>query len=180
MRVNIIALNGYAKSGKDEVAQFIKELNPTFQIRKFSGKLKFIAAMLTGIDPYKFEDQGFKSRTIPGWDMTAREMLQRLGTEAIRDNLHEKAWVNALFADHHQHAKWVITDCRFPNEAQEIKDYGGIIVRVNRTGFGPVNSHPSETALDDWDFDAIIENNGTIEDLKETTRILYDAYINKR
>lgn len=176
----IIGLNGYAKSGKDEVAQHIKFLNQSFQIKKFSGKLKYIAAMLTGIDPERFEDQGFKSRTIPGWDMTAREMLQRLGTEAIRDNLHEKAWVNALFADHHQHAKWVITDCRFPNEAQEIKDYGGIIVRVNRTGFGPVNSHPSETALDDWDFDAIIENNGTIEDLKETTRILYDAYINKR
>jgi hypothetical protein len=176
----IIGLNGYAKSGKDEVAQFIREINQSFQIKKFSGKLKYIASMLTDIPADRFEDQSFKSRIITGWDMTGREMLQRLGTEAIRNNLHEKAWVNALFADHHQHAKWVITDCRFPNEAQEIKDYGGIIVRVNRTGFGPVNNHPSETALDDYDFDAIIENNGSLNDLKETTRILYDTYINKR
>lgn len=176
----IIGLNGYAKSGKDEVAQFIKQIQPSFEIKKFSGKLKDIASILTGIEPDRFEDQFFKSKHLPGWDMTARELLQRLGTEAIRNNIHDKAWVKALFSEYNDHRKWVITDCRFPNEAQEIKDYGGIIVRVSRTGFGPVNNHPSETALDDWDFDAIIENNGTIDDLKETTRILYDKYINKR
>jgi len=177
--IKLVGLSGYAKSGKDEVARFIRQQMPTFEVKKFSGKLKYIASMLTGFDAYNFENQQFKTKVLPGWNMTARELLQRLGTEAIRDNLHEKAWVNALFADHSHYSRWVITDVRFPNEAQEIKDYGGIIVRVNRTGFGPVNDHPSETALNEWDFDAIIENNGTLEDLKETSKILYDTYILK-
>ena len=168
----IIGLNGYAKSGKDEVAQHIQALSQTFLIKKFSGKLKYIASILTGIEPDRFEDQVFKSRVMPGWDMTAREILQKLGTEAIRDNLHEAAWVNALFSEYTEDSNWIVTDVRFQNEAQEIKKHGGVIVRVNRTGFGPVNNHESEISLDGWDFDHIIENNGTIEDLKESARIL--------
>lgn len=168
----IIGLNGYAKSGKDEVSYYIKNLNPRYEIKKFSGKLKTIASILTGVDGSQFEDQLFKTKQLPGWDMTVRELLQRLGTEAIRNNLHENAWVNALFADYNQYCNWVVTDVRFPNEAQQIKDNGGVIVRINRTGYGPINNHPSETALDDWDFDYYIENNGTLEDLKESARIL--------
>jgi hypothetical protein len=167
-----IGLNGYAKVGKDEVAKSIIKNNSRWEIKKFSGKLKTIASILTGIDGAYFEDQLFKTRQLPGWEMTVRELLQRLGTEAIRNNLHENAWVNALFSDYNEYCNWVVTDVRFPNEAQQIKDNGGVIVRINRTGYGPVNNHPSEIALDDWDFDHIIENNGTLEDLKESARML--------
>tara|TARA_R110002020_G_scaffold380110_1_gene591298 strand:+ start:38 stop:904 length:867 start_codon:yes stop_codon:yes gene_type:complete len=73
---------------------------------------------------------------------------------------------------------WIITDVRFPNEAQAIKDRGGIVIRVNRlevdkftTNF-PQTLHPSETALDDYEFDHVIDNNGSIEDLVEKVKQL--------
>ncbi len=34
--------------------------------------------------------------------MTVRELLQKLGTDAIRDNLHEDAWVNALISEYNR------------------------------------------------------------------------------
>lgn len=131
--------------------------------------------------------------------MTVREFLQRLGTEAIREGLHTNAWVNALFADYTpkvsyqgyivdfsndtppepigkpvegEYPDWVITDTRFPNEAQAIKDRGGIVVRVNRyqKSHKSVGLHPSEISLDDWDFDYTIDNNGSIDDLIQKVR----------
>lgn len=161
----IIGLSGYAKSGKDEVAKIILRQHREWEVRKFSGKLKEVATVLTGIPSGMFESQEFKSMELPGWDMTVREFLQRVGTEGIRNGVHPDAWVNALFADYYKHDYWIITDCRFPNEAQAIKDRGGKVVRIVRPGVSAINAHSSETALDDWDFDYVIHNDGTLEDL---------------
>jgi hypothetical protein len=80
---------------------------------------------------------------------------------------------------------WIITDTRFPNELKAVKDKGGISIRVNRrkpasiivVGTGSTNvidltpkEHPSETALDNAEFDYTIENNGTILDLIEKVK----------
>ena len=236
----IIGINGYIGSGKDTVGQMIIDQNrywddtlsiprwfwndQPWEIKKFAGKLKQIATLLTGIPIKKFEDQAFK-KTYLGkewsyskpllrgdmlqqykhWedvDMTVREFLQLLGTEAIREGLHTNAWVNALFADYkekqddlgpsghttyptYSYPNWIITDTRFPNEAKVIKDRGGIIVRVER-GFDdlkigphelriqrdPSTLHSSETALDDWKFDYVIDNSGSLEDLEEKVKEL--------
>jgi hypothetical protein len=216
--MSIIALSGYAGSGKDLVGQFIQlfncppdilkatkidKLSPVddwwleersgYEIKKFAGKLKIITSILTGIPLEKLEDQEFKKTTLGSdWDfadadapdnmMTVRMFLQKLGTDALRNGLHENVWVNALMADYtidmsgysdrmtkkdldDLYPNWIITDCRFPNEAKAIKDRGGIIIRVNRPGITAVNAHPSETSLDDWDFDEVINNNGSKEQL---------------
>lgn len=76
---------------------------------------------------------------------TPRLLLQHIGTELFRDQLHPQIWVNALMADYKNKAEskgkllkkpiypdWIITDVRFPNEAKAIKDKGGIVIRVNR------------------------------------------------
>lgn len=66
---------------------------------------------------------------------------------------------------------WLITDLRFPNELKAIKDKGGITIRVDRGGWIPDElQHYSEKALDGYDFDYIIDNNGTINDLIENVR----------
>ena len=151
-----------------------------WEIRKFAGKLKDIASHLTGIDIEDFEDQDFK-KTYLGkeWDyqidqfnpvqkMTVRDFLQKLGTDALRMGLHDNVWVNALMADYDEELNWIITDVRFPNEAQAIKDRDGIIIRVDRPGVSPINAHPSEIGLDDWNFDYRIANVSDIFSLKET------------
>lgn len=104
-----------------------------------------------------------------GQDMlTPRRLLQLLGTEAGRNIIHPNIWVNALFADYDLDSNWIITDVRFPNEAQVIKDKGGILIRVERPGIESHcgGQHLSETSLDAYDkFDYVIENDGTIQDL---------------
>lgn len=218
MKPLLIGLNGYAGAGKDAVASILQELDPSIQNKKFSGKLKEVAAIMLGIDPKCFELQEFKSSNLSNdwwvWQknpksggtdveptyysdpqtrpMTVREFLQKLGTEAIRDGLHQNAWVNALFADYRSDAnyinigstkfptgpsRWVISDVRFENEAQAIKDRGGVIIRIDRPGVKPVNNHPSEIALDHWPFDYKIANASDLVSLKFTVENIYKELI---
>jgi len=65
---------------------------------------------------------------------------------------------------------WIITDVRFPNEAQAIKDKKGIIIRIDRPFVKAINNHPSETGLDDWNFDYKVANVSDILSLSFTIK----------
>jgi hypothetical protein len=187
-------------SGKDTVAALINQFTRNgYEVKRFAGKLKLVASILTGIPVESFEDQAFKKTFLPNcWDklrlapttagtpvqpkyggtvvqqhMTVRELLQKLGTDAIRNYLHEDAWVNALFADYTDRSFWIIPDTRFMNEYMSIKNHGGIVIRVNRKNTIE-NAHPSETALDHVAFDYVIDNNSTLDDLKKQVRQLLE------
>jgi hypothetical protein len=191
----IIGISGYSGSGKDLVGTIIQEISLNkWHIKKWAGKLKTIASILTGIPVENFEDQEFKKTLLgPEWGtvkdiplnevpvfadiqfnslMTVRDFLQKLGTDAIRDSLHENTWVNATMIDYTAESNWIITDTRFPNEAEAIKKAGGIVVRINRPGVQPINPHPSETSLDDWNFDAVINNDGDVSDIVHKVGLL--------
>lgn len=171
------------------------QIGGNWKIKKYAGTLKAIASIMTGIPVEKFEDQDFK-KTYLGkeWNvyklyhealnyeeekMTVREFLQRLGTDAVRKGLHDNAWVNSLFATYKDGDNWLVSDMRFPNEFDGIKERGGITVRIVR-GDIELNDptlHTSETALDshfiNGKFDYTIQNNGTLEDLeKEVIKML--------
>lgn len=161
----IIGLSGYAQSGKDTAALAITRQQSGWEIRRWAQKVKSIASLLTGVPEYIFENIDFKNSVMPDywWNndrpITYREFLQKIGTEAIRNNIHENAWVNALMSEYNHTCKWIITDTRFPNEAQAIKNAGGFVIRIIRPGVKPANNHPSETALDNWNFDGYVVNN---------------------
>lgn len=126
-------------------------------------------------------------------NLTYREMLQKIGTEAMRNNIHKNVWVNALFADYYRNKKhgdhfinkkttpinvgalpnWIITDVRFPNEAEAVKERSGILIRLRRDLCTDLNlaNHPSETSLDNYEgFNYVIDNNGSIEELIEKVK----------
>ncbi len=116
---------------------------------------------------------------------TPRLLLQQLGTECGRNILHPNLWVNALFSKYQlqslgyierdlksrgvEFPNWIITDMRFPNELKAVKDRGGVSIRVNRSVLQTKEfetfQHPSETALDNAEFNYTINNNGIIEEL---------------
>ena len=107
------------------------------------------------------EELGIKFHK-PG-PMTGREFLQFFGTEIGR-KIHSPIWVNATInkIKEEQSGLAIVTDIRFPDEVQAIKDAGGYVVRLNRNVF-PEDKHPSEIALDedvyDWNnFDVVIRN----------------------
>lgn len=206
----IIGINGRIKSGKDTVAKFIQEVDseyrhgmddtdpsPVKQVssvwenRKFAGSLKQIASILTGRESSLFEIQDFKERKMdPIWTspdghlMTYRELLQRLGTEAIRNTIHPDAWVNSLMVQYNDLVdSWIITDMRFPNEFRAVKERGGITVRVTRPGTIREDEHISESAIDDHEFDFEIKNDTSLHFLKQQVvammakhNLLYSRY----
>jgi hypothetical protein len=72
--------------------------------------------------------------------------------------------------------KWIITDLRFTNELEAVTRRGGITIRINRnngTRAVDIHNHISETALDNAEFDYVIENDGTLEELVEKVRVIY-------
>ena len=148
-------------------------LKTEWTIKKMASKLKDVAALLVGVPSYLFENQDFKKEKMgPEWgDMTYREFLQKIGTDALRDNVHADIWANSLFSDMTGSSKWIVTDVRFPNEAEAIRSRKGILIRVNTTREVPVSDHPSETSLDDYkEFDYVIDNSGTMEALVRRIR----------
>lgn len=100
--------------------------------------------------------------------LTPRLVLQLLGTEGGRDVIHPNIWVNATLGDLTENDRVIVTDVRFPNEVEGIKSRNGIVVRVIRPSKVSTSTHPSETSLNDFkDWDYVIINDGTLEDLEE-------------
>ena len=113
--------------------------------------------------------------------MTPRLLMQLIGTECGRQIIHPNIWVNALMSEYNcvpadlapngiDCPNWIITDMRFLNEMEAVKKRGGITIRVNRNLEESKDQHESETELDNVEFDYIINNNGTIEELIEKVK----------
>ena len=125
-------------------------------------------------------------------NLTPRWVLQYWGTEVCRKAFHDDIWIASL-ENKLRNSKddIVISDCRFPNEIKSIKEAGGIVIRVKRgddpewykdaadmnAGDKCINwalatkrmelrkIHASETAWVGTKFDAVLTNDGTIDDL---------------
>jgi len=119
--------------------------------------------------------------------LTPRWVLQYWGTEVCRRGFHDDTWIASLENKlRNSKDNVVISDCRFPNEIKSIKEAGGIIVWVKRGELpewyniaveaNQGNSiaandlkmkkiHASETAWVGTQFDFVIDNSGSIEDL---------------
>jgi len=123
-----------------------------------------------------------------GWEAAkevpeVRRLLQAHGV-AIRQHVDPDVWVDAAFqaVDRFRQGdeikSWdgtllldtsrsvVITDVRFPNEAERIKEEGGKLVRIVRPGLDTSDEHISETALDDFPVDITVANDSTVNDLR--------------
>jgi hypothetical protein len=101
-----------------------------------------------------------------------RRLLQVLGTEVGRDMFGMDFWVEQAFKNVYSNSNIVFTDVRFPNEYSKIKYHLGKVFRVTKPGVEAVNAHKSETELDNFDFDGIIVNDGSFENLHDTIDLL--------
>jgi hypothetical protein len=159
-------------------------LSSTWEQKAFADKLKDIACMMLGCTRKDLESQTFKASYLPEeWSyidehgfkkqMTVREFLQRLGTNALRNNLHINVWVNSLMSNYTKTCKWIVTDTRYPNELKVLDKENALTIQVIRRDkdgllYGKDYSkpeHPSECSLDVARFKYVIINDSDIKDL---------------
>lgn len=186
--MKLIGIAGLARSGKDTAGYF---LSSEFGMYKyaFAEPLK---RMLKAVFGDNFHD-GDREAIDPVSGISYRRLMQTLGTEWGRNQVHPQLWTNIV------QEKWewikagapadvpfgvckgmpeadvnvapfkglVITDVRFENEAQWIRDQGGTVLHIMRPGERPVGveGHLSEGGVQRMAGDYAIVNGGSIDQL---------------
>ena len=158
--MQIISISGKAQHGKDTTASYLRDAlerrGKKVLITHYGDLVKYVCAAFLGWDGKK--------------DEAGRSLLQRVGTEIVRavDPNYWVRFVRFMVTTLKDAGAWdyvLIPDCRFPNEVV------GTHIRVKRPGFDnglteKQAQHPSETALDTWAPDIVINNCGTMEALQ--------------
>lgn len=188
---DLVGFCGPAMSGKDSAAKALTGLG--WQRVAFADPLKASALALDPVIVVPHDHETVRRRwpelTIAdedaflrlsevveefGWDAAktipeVRQILQRMGTECGRNVFGTDCWVNlakrSILQNVHDGCRTVITDVRFPEEADMIHSMGGIVIKVVRPGVGSLNSHASEVGISN--FDRVLHNNSTISDLHQ-------------
>ncbi|MFE3578164.1 deoxynucleotide monophosphate kinase family protein [Streptomyces vinaceus] len=180
----LIGLSGLAQSGKDTAAGFLVDQGWTR--RAFADPLKDMLYALDPLVPSQHGTWPVRLRTTIdalGWDRAkveipeVRALLQRVGTDAGRAILGQNVWVEQMFRKRDTWGPTVITDVRFPNEAEAVKRHGGLVVQIVRPSQALIHgsTHLSEHALRGFEFDATILNSGSLEGLGASIRSLAAA-----
>jgi len=182
----IIAMTGQKRSGKDTVAQFIRD-KYDFEPVAFAGTLKGMMRLLlqsAGMSDkdieYYMEGYG-KEIGIPALQgKSCRYAMQKLGTE-WRDFMGAKLWSDIAKMKVDSVDDAIITDMRFLHEGDYVDEEGGTKVRVRRAGQTiAADAHPSETEMEKIIVDATIFNFGSLSDLQQVTDIFAYALINNQ
>lgn len=92
-----------------------------------------------------------------------REFYQKYGTEGGRNIHGDQCWLD--IAKRKFTGKDAISDVRFANEAEFVRESGGIVINLIRDNAEAVNAHASENGLCSEYYDILLENNGTKEEL---------------
>lgn len=160
----IVGFGHLARAGKDTAAGIlVAEFG--YQHLAFADNVR---AVVYEIDPdvaRLVDDLGWESakESCP----VVRVALQRVGV-GLRTVLGDNIWVDAAMNAIIPGRPVVISDVRFPNEAERIISAGGVVFRIDRPGVVPANNHITETALSEWTgWTAIISNDGSLDDLKD-------------
>ena len=164
---NIIQLSGRKRSGKDWTATAIKqqlELHGySVEVMSFAEPLKDIASIILDMPLSDLESAKNNNDSIyqtgsyyNEYLTTFRSMLQKLGTEAMKKYFGDFVWYDLLINRIEQSSAdyILVPDYRFPEETIP----GALTVRIYSTSVDLTDNHISETALDDFVFDHVLDN----------------------
>lgn len=191
----VIGFTGKAKSGKDTAAAVLSSYigSGNCTTIAFADPLKQIA-MIFGFTKDQCYDQTKKEIEDEFWNITPRKFLQIIGTECFRNNFRTDCWTKLLEKrvldiktrmEQGELVPWLIlvTDVRFPNEVECIKQLGGVVVKVTRPSIdtsGTMYKHPSEIFIDELDADISIENTfDNVDDYKSHCKNMFMEWLKK-
>ena len=182
----LIGVVGLIGSGKGTVSDRLVQKHK-FRKDSFAKSLKDAVSSMFNWDREMLEGKTDESR---GWrekpdafwskrfgkDVTPRWVLQYFGTEVMRQGMHDSIWIDSCMA-RYDGKPTVIADTRFENEIKIIREMGGTILLVKRGqdpawftdyvegNIAPKNVHSSEYAWAKSEYDHLITNDGTLEEL---------------
>ena len=160
----VIALTGLAGSGKSTASKYLIEKHG-YQLVKFAGPLK---DMCRAVGMTEDEIEGSYKEVPLSYlcGKSPRQFMQLLGTQFGRDcigkNFWTGLWIRAAGSILAEGGRVVVDDCRFPNEADEVRKLGGVVWQLVGRG-GIAGSHESEAGCGGADVE--IHNIGDIVDL---------------
>lgn len=186
----LILINGKKRSGKDYFAKLVQmELlnhNKSSKIMSFADPIKDIISTTLDIskedlEKYKNDDnsyglavQSYQSGIIEECNViNFRGILQRFGTEAMKQWFGEDVWVKLLKqqAEKLNYDYIIVPDFRFLCE-----DVGDITVKIKNDDVECIDNHRSENELNDYRFDCIIDNTG-YRDITVDVKLFVDIII---
>lgn len=161
-QLSIVGFAGKARSGKSFAGKLLAQAIDGHCVGFADGVRQSAAATLgLGTEVYTEE---WKSEVDPEWDLSGREILQRIG-HGLRESLHPEVWIRSLRAhleglaecSRGTHLLVCICDVRYRNEVDAIRAWGGVVHYISRAGqgirlVGAEAAHPSENDLSPEDF----------------------------
>ena len=158
------------QSGKTTTADVLVD-KFNFEKRSFATAIKRLVVDL--LTSYGFSAEAIgrlmdqdKEKPIPELGgKSFRYLAQTLGTEWGRDFVGKEVWVNAVLTGNTPNLL-VIDDVRFENEYKAIREQGGQVWKIVRAGNVPSTDHASEGRMDDFEFDEVIHNDGSLDELR--------------
>lgn len=180
----LIGITGLKRSGKDTCGLFLIN-NHNYVKYSFAGALKNACSEIFMFD-YEQTEGSKKEDHDERWNINPRKVFQRFGTEIFRDNLEQffpemkhikhnfwiyrfKIWYEKQL-ELNPNIRVVISDVRFQNEADIIKELGGILIKVYRKNLKNNDTHSSETNIMKIKSDFMIYNDSTIENYYENLK----------
>ena len=156
----LIGLAGAAGCGKTTVAEHLRDRHKFFEMA-LADPLYDMVAALTGLPKDHLKSRSVKEETIEWAGRSPRQLLQLLGTEFGRAILGDDIWIKSLFRriDATQAAMtaywkkpvechFAVADVRFDNEAQAIRERGGVVWRIVRPWQEKIGGdHSSEAGI---------------------------------
>lgn len=181
-----IALLGRARSGKDAFAKALSTQHMYSRVA-FADQLRVVLEEMNPLVPVGDFELHRLSTILSGrgWDVAksevpaVRALLQEYGS-AIRhaDRMFfVRKVLDSVTVANHWGIPLVVTDVRYPNEAEALLKKGFLLTRVVRPSLPERDpgEHDSETALDRLAVEATILNNGSLADLAVRAQLLVDG-----
>jgi hypothetical protein len=163
--MRIVALTGLPRSGKDTAAEWFTLRG--YDRLSFADPLKRAAAILLDrpLEQMQGADGFDREAIMPEWGFSTRHFLQVFGTECLRQQVDANFWVKR--ARNHilnrPCVPFIITDCRFENEAEMVRAHGGIVIEIRRPGIVG-SGHVSDAGVA---ADEVVFNDETVEILHD-------------
>lgn len=163
MKPLLIGLAGPARSGKSTAADHLVR-NHLLEHYAFADPLRSGLMEIFNLDPDDFEGER-KEQTLAWLGRSPRELMQSMGTEWARQMVHPDVWVkiaeqnlNYLQNSLSSVVGFVVSDVRFENEAEFIRQRGGTIIHIERPDAPAVNPHSSEAGVHRHQHDLTVRN----------------------